>query len=124
MANTIENSYANFMDYLTKRTKTKNIFKLQVISVAKVVGLRRSSNPCKSTGIDNIPVKIICIAAPLIAEFLTKIFITAIYSETVRFDWKVPRVIPLHKSGPRNLFNNYRPVSILSMNMHISKICT
>ena len=49
-------------DYLSKRTKTKNIFKLQVISVAKVVGLRRSLNPCKSTGTDKIPVKIIRIA--------------------------------------------------------------
>ena len=41
------------------------------------------------------------------------IFNTAIYSETVPFDWKLARVISLHKSGPRNLFNNYRPVSTL-----------
>ena len=63
--------------------------------------------------------KIIRITAPVIAKPLTKIFNTAIYSETVPFDWKVARVIPLHKSGPRNLFNNYRPVSILSV---ISKV--
>ena len=48
IASTIENNDASFTDYLTKRTKTKNIFKLQVISVVKVVGLRRSLNPCKS----------------------------------------------------------------------------
>ena len=53
IANTIENSNANFMDYLTKTTKTKNVFKFQVISVTKVVGLLRSLNPCKSTGVDN-----------------------------------------------------------------------
>ena len=113
IANTIENSDANFMDYLTETTKTKNVFKFQVISVTKVVGLLRSLNPCK------IPANIIRIAAPVIAESLTKIFNTASYSETVPFDWKVARVIPLHKSGPRNLFNNYRPVSILSV---ISKV--
>ena len=79
----------------------------------------RSLNPCKSTGIDKIPAKIIRIAAPVIAESLTKIFNTAIFSETVPSDWKVARVIPLHKSGPRNLFNNYHPVSSLSA---ISKI--
>ena len=119
IANTIENSDVNFMDYLTETTKTENVFKFQVISVTKVVGLLRSLNPCKSTGIDEISAKVIRIAAPVIAESLTKIFNTAIYSETVPFDWKVARVIPLHKSGPRNLFNNYRPVSILSI---ISKV--
>ena len=104
IANTIENSDANFMDYLTETTKTENVFKFQVISATKVVGLLRSLNPCKSTGIDKIPAKIIRIAAPVIAESLTKIFNTAIFSETVPFDWKVARVIPLHKSGSRNLF--------------------
>ena len=84
IANTIENSDENFMDYLTKTTKTKNVFKFQVISVTKVVGLLQSLNPCKSTGIDKIPAKIIRIAAPV-----TKIFNTAIYSETLPFDWKL-----------------------------------
>ena len=27
---------------------------------------------------------------------------------------KVAKVIPIHKSGEKNVFNNYRPVSILS----------
>ena len=77
-------------------------FKFQVISVAKVVGLLQSLNPYKSTGIDKIPAKIIRIAAPVVADSLTKIFNAAmpIYSETVPSDWKVARVIPLHKSGP------------------------
>ena len=57
--------------------------------------------------------------APVIAESLTKIFNTAICSEMAPFDCKVARVIPLHKSGPRNLFNNYHPVAILSV---ISKV--
>ena len=109
IANTIENSDVNFMDYLTKTIKTKNVFEFQVISVTKVVGLLWSLNLCKSTGIDKIRAKIIRFAAPVTAESLTKIFNTAIYSKTVPFHWKVARVIPLHKSGPRNVFNNYRP---------------
>ena len=87
--------------------------------MVKVVGLLRSLNPYQSTGIHKIPAKIFRIAAPVISDSLTKIFNTAIYSETLNFDWKVARVILLHKSGLRNLFNNYRPVSILST---ISKV--
>ncbi len=34
-------------------------------------------------------------------------------------EWKSARVIPLHKKGPKNLLNNYRPISILPV---ISKI--
>ena len=94
----IENSDTNFMDYLTKTTTS--VFKFQAVSVAKVNKFLRSLNACKSTGIDKIPAKIIRIAAPVIADLLTKIFNTAIFNETIPFEWKIARVIPLHKKGP------------------------
>ena len=37
----------------------------------------------------------------------------------VPHDWKIARVIPLHKKGSRNLLNNYRPISILPI---VSKV--
>jgi hypothetical protein len=83
------------MDYLTK-TKT-SVFKFQAVSVAKVNKFLRSLTACKSTGTDKIPAKIIRIAAPVIADPLTKIFNTAIFNETVPFEWKIAIVIPLHK---------------------------
>ena len=78
-----------------------------------------SLNPCKATGIDKIPAKIIRVASPIIADSLTKIFNKAIRNECVPHDWKIARVIPLHKKGPRNLLNNYRPISILPI---VSKV--
>ena len=99
IANTIENSDTNFMDYLTKTTTS--VFQFQAVSVAaKVNKFLRSLNACKFTGIDKIPAKIIRIAAPVIADLLTKIFNTAIFNETIPFEWKIARVIPLHKKGP------------------------
>ena len=89
------------------------------MSETNVYKLLSSLNPCKSTGIDKIPAKIIRIAAPIIANSLTRIFNTAIYSETVPSEWKLARVIPLHKNGPRNMLNNYRPISILPV---VSKV--
>ena len=43
----------------------------------------------------------------------------AIDTETFPFEWKIARVTPLHKKGPRKLLDNYRPISILPV---ISKI--
>ncbi len=97
IATTIGNTDRNFTDYITKTTSS---FKFQTVSETKVYNLLSCLNPCKSTGIDKIPAKIICIAAPIIANSLTRIFNTAIYSETVPSEWKLARVILLHKNGP------------------------
>ena len=83
------------------------------MSESKVHRLFLSLNPCKATGIDKIPAKIIRVASPIIADSLTKIFNKVNRNECVPHDWKIARVIPLHKKGPRNLLNNYRPISIL-----------
>ena len=116
IATTIGNTDRNFADYITKTTSS---FKFQTVSETNVYKLLSSLNPCKSTGIDKIPAKIIRIVAPIIANSLTRIFNTAIYSETVPSEWKLARVIPLHKNGPRNMLNNYRPISILPI---VSKV--
>ncbi len=115
-ATTIGNTDRNFTDYITKTTSS---FKFQTVSKTKVYNLLSSLNPCKSTGIDKIPAKIIRTAAPIIVNSLTRIFNTAIYSKTVSSEWKLARVIPLHKNGPRNMLNNYRPISILPI---VSKV--
>ena len=66
-----------------------------------------------------IPAKILKIAAPVIAQSLTNLFNYSIQTEIFPTEWKVAKIIPLHKSGPKNLADNYRPISILSA---ISKI--
>ena len=76
-----------------------------------------SSN--KATGLDKISCKIIKIAALVIADSLTYIFNQAITLSSFPDEWKMARVIPLYKSGHRNIPGNYRPISILPT---ISKI--
>ena len=97
IAKTIDNSDINFTDYITRATSN---FKFQAVSEFKVYRLLLSLNPCKSTGIDKIPAKIIRIASPVIANSLTKIFNMAISNEFVLSEWKLARVTPLHKKGP------------------------
>jgi hypothetical protein len=52
-------------------------------------------------------------AACSIASSLTYIFNHALISSHFPSEWKVARLLPLFKKGPRNLSENYRPISIL-----------
>ena len=72
-------------------------------------------NPNKSTGPDQIPVKIIKLVALIIADPLSKLFNKSI--ETGRFPqtWKVANVKPIFKNkGSPAEVEGYRPISLLS----------
>ena len=70
-------------------------------------------NVAKATGHDNIPNKILKIAAPVISLSLADLFNLSITTNTFPDDWKVAKVFPLFKSGERNDPNNFRPISVL-----------
>ena len=66
-----------------------------------------------STGTDNIGARLLKLAAPYIAEDITFICNKSIASSCFPDKWKEAKVSPLHKSGPLEDINNYRPISIL-----------
>lgn len=68
----------------------------------------------KSVGYDEVPVKLIKTVAVLITAPLTHI-INLVFSNGEYPDLlKVALVRPIHKKNAKDLFNNYRPVSLLS----------
>jgi hypothetical protein len=67
----------------------------------------------KAIGVDKIPIKVLKLSIAIIAPSMTKLFNYAIQNGVFPRDWKVAKVIPLHKKGPKNLLDNYRPISIL-----------
>ena len=91
----------------------------RTVNNANVQKTLEGLSPAKATGIDNISGKILKVAALAISSSLRYIFNHAFISCCFPDDWKVARVLPLHKKGPRNLPDNYRPISILPA---ISKI--
>ena len=67
----------------------------------------------KATGIDNLPPGMLKDAAPILAKPLTYVINLSLKSGIVPTDWKIAKVIPLHKSGSQSTIDNYRPISVL-----------
>lgn len=73
----------------------------------------------KATGLDNIPAKLLKVAAPIITPVITHIINHSFTSCTFPTCWKKAKVIPIFKAGDPSEPGNYRPISILVV---ISKI--
>ena len=106
-------------------TKTNNtsrsstIFKFSEIGVEEVTAGLRNLKISKATGIDMIPSRALKIAADIIAPSITWIFNLSLKTGIFVDAWKKACVLPIYKSGDRQLCENYRPISILPV---ISKI--
>ncbi len=73
----------------------------------------------KATGCDNIGPRLLKLAAPYVTDSITYICNESIKHSVFPDKWKQGKVAPLHKSGPKDDVNNYRPISVLPI---ISKI--
>ena len=73
----------------------------------------------KATGCDQIGPRILKISAPYIADCITHICNQSIKNSVFPDKWKEGKVAPLHKTGPKDDVNNYRPISVLPV---LSKI--
>ena len=82
--------------------------RFRLASANKVFKLLNGLSRTKATGLDKISSKVLKAAASTIAPSLTYI-LTCCFP----FDWKMARLLPVYKKGPRTLPENYRPISIL-----------
>jgi retron-type reverse transcriptase len=67
----------------------------------------------KAVGLDGISPKLLRMGAPAIAAPLTSILNLSISTGIFPEEWKVARVVPIHKKGSLQDRGNFRPVSIL-----------
>ena len=67
----------------------------------------------KSSGMDNIPPRLLKDAAAVIAKPLTEIINTSLAMGAVPDEWKCAKVTPVFKKGKRSEMDNYRPISVL-----------
>ena len=97
-------------------------FHFQPVSLSQVYKLLNSLSVSKASGIDKISAKVLKWAAPVVSESLMPIFNRSIVSRVFPNEWKLARVNALHKKGPRNMLDNYRPISILPVSKVFERI--
>ena len=79
----------------------------------------RSIKRNKSTGISNLPPCLLKDAARSVSIPLTYLINLSLRTGSYPMDWKIAKIVPIHKSGFFAAIDNYRPISVLPA---ISKI--
>ena len=105
--NTASHSYRDYI----KCQKPSDDFKLMPTTPSKILSLLSKLCKSKSTGLDNISVRLLRECPDLIADSLCLIFNRSINTGT--HELKCAKVLPLFKQGERINMNNYRPISII-----------
>ena len=84
------------------------------LSVSEVSNIIQNLDKSKATGPDQVHNRLLIVASSIIAEPLTILFNRCLSDSKFPAIWKVSHVTPLHKKGPKEFCNNYRPISLLS----------
>ena len=90
-----------------------NSFFMVPVTPEEVISVARSLKPKVSQGADNISSKLMKLSITAISEPLTHIINLSFTSGVVPKNMKLAKIIPIYKNGNEQLFNNYRPISIL-----------
>ena len=89
-------------------------FQFREVTENEVFNLLSNISTNKATGPDKIRAKLVKISAPFITKHLSIIFNQSLLQGTFPYDWKISKVTPIYKKGPKHDMNNYRPISVIS----------
>lgn len=117
--------FTNFVWGAPKYTaaKTRLKFKLNPVTVNEVFVLLKGLRRKKAAGPDNLPPGFLKDIAVQIAAPLTHVINTSIRTGIVPNGFKVGKITPVYKSGPRNILDNYRPITVLPVCSKIFEKC-
>jgi hypothetical protein len=119
LANKIpENKFCNY-DIIEGNQSENEHFELITVTNDYVLNQLTKLSNNKATGLDNIPSRLLKVAAPIITPIVTFLINHSFATCTFPTCWKKAKVIPVFKAGDPSDPSNYRPISILAV---ISKI--
>ena len=117
LASKFNNVEHDNLNHLSKVTTAK--FDFDVITPEFVFDEISKMNNKKSPGLDNVNVKILKLAAPIVCDSLAYICNISLCTFTILSAWKQAKITPIHKDGDKCDVNNYRPISVLPI---VSKV--
>ena len=113
LAAKIPNSLTSFKDYLTGQSHPNSFF-LYPTSHYEITNIVKQFKSKGSHGVDGIPVHVLKATVKNIAEPLSKLINCSFSSGVVPLKLKIGKICPIYKDGDKDLFSNYRPISVLS----------
>ena len=119
LAANINKINTNPLEYLNKNQAITNSIYLNPTSPEEISKIILSLKSSKSCGNDNISNVILKKINPAICTPISYIINKSLQSGTVPTSMKISKIIPIYKAKAKNMFSNYRPISLLP---NISKI--
>ena len=101
------------LNNIIHHARSVNVFNFTPVLPSSILCYLKSIKVSKSSGIDNIPAKLLRDAASEISVSLTGLINLSLTLGNIPDEWKVAKVIPIYKSGTHDNPENYRPISIL-----------
>jgi hypothetical protein len=100
--------------------KDENWTPFSVAEIKEAVNLSKNK---RSAGPDELPMCLIKDCGEALLEPLTELFNSIVSSGEFPEEWKIAKVVPIHKKGKRTMVENFRPVSNLSSVSKIFERC-
>lgn len=112
LAEKIPTQMRDFAEFLGPGSEVNFVF--SPLSHDDLEAVMKTIKPKNSSGPDKISSKIIKEIFPAISIPLRYLINLSLQTGFIPERFKVAKVIPIYKSGQKNLFTNYRPISLLS----------
>ena len=89
-------------------------FRVRPVTLPELSSAMKRMSASRACGIDGVTIGMLRMTFPVIGPHLLNVINSSLVSGKLPAEWKVARVIPLHKSGSVDDPSNYHPLSLLS----------
>ncbi len=113
LSRSIPHTTKNVRDYLLNVTSPKNSFFFSPTCSDEIASVCKSLKSSSSPGHDDIKPDIAKAVCNHIANPLAHIFNLSFNTGVIPNQLKLAKIVPIFKKGERDLFSNYRPISLL-----------
>ena len=104
------NTYSTIPSFANR----SNSFFFKPVTTTDILTYIQQLNVNKSAGPVNIPIKIIKMAASVVAPVLKHLFNECLINGVFPDSFQIGKIVPIHKKGPKNECCYYKPITLLN----------